>query len=105
MSIYPVSLPIVAHVGRATARGYLVELSNVYASGVREHAAAVITWRALYAERRALAAATQCPRLRASYTRSACRAAAYIGASMRDMRRAAVAYNDVRAVLATLPNG
>lgn len=105
MSIYPVSIPFVAHVGRATARGYLVELANVYADSVREHAVAIITWRALYAERRALAAATQCPRLRALYTRSACRAAAYIGASIRDMRRAAAGYNDVRAVLATIPNG
>jgi hypothetical protein len=62
-------------------------------------------WRALCAERRALAADTTCPRLRAVYTRSACRAAAYIGASMRDMRTAARAYNDVRAILATIPNG
>lgn len=105
MSIYPVSLPIVAHVGRATARAYLEGMCAGYADSVLEHAAYVREWRALYAERRALAAATTCPRLRAVYTRSACRAAAYIGASMRDMRRAAAGYNDVRAVLATLPNG
>jgi hypothetical protein len=104
MSIYPSSLPVSAYTGRAVARAYLTGMCAGYADSVQEHASAVRTWRALYSERRALAVATECPRLRAVYTRSACRAAAYIGASMRDMRRAAAGYNDVRAILATLPN-
>jgi hypothetical protein len=106
MSIYPsspYSLPVSAYTGRAVARAYLESLASGYAFSVESSAAHVREWRAIYAERRALAADTTCPRLRAVYTRSACRAAAFVGASMRDMRRAARAYNDVRAILATLP--
>jgi hypothetical protein len=92
-----------AYTGRVASRAYLESLSSGYAFSVEASAARVREWRALYSERRALAANTTCPRLRAVYTRSVCRAAAFVGASMRDMRRAAVGYNDVRAILATLP--
>jgi hypothetical protein len=108
MSIYPsspYSLPVSAYTGRVAARAYLESLADTYADSVREHASCVRMWRALCAERRANAADTTCPRWRAVHARSACRAAVYIGASMRDMRRAARAYNDVRAILATIPNG
>jgi hypothetical protein len=106
MSIYPSSpssLPVSAYTGRVAARAYLESLADTYASSVVASAIAAREWRTIYAERRAFAIHSESARMRTVHARSACRAAAYIGAAMRDMRRAAAGYNDVRAILATLP--